>query len=335
VISFASPWAFAILLLPLGALWLRRRALRVGTEPLEVPGLPRMAQSIAGRLSTIPAGLSILAIVAAAAAMAGPRRFERRPIEPGWGSNIAIALDVSGSMSAEDFQPRNRLEVARSVVADFIRGRPSDSIALLAFSGAARTVCPSTDDRETLLALLEQTDGSKLPDGTAIGNAIATAVSRLKGLPGKSKVLLLVTDGGNNSGQIDPETAAGIARAYGIRIHTIAVGRGGRVPITLTVRDPETGKTVRRRIEADVEVDEELLRKVSASTGGKSFRATDSAALASIFREIDSLEKTPLPPRFEILSRDLSRFPARAAGALLLASLLLAAGPLRIETEAA
>lgn len=159
-------------------------------------------------------------------------------------------------------------------------------------------------------------------------------MSRLKDLPGKSKVLVLVTDGGNNSGQIDPETAAGIARAYGIRIHTIAVGRGGRVPITVTMRDPLTGKAVRRRIEADVEVDEELLRKISAATGGKSFRATDSATLVSIFREIDGLEKTPVPPKFEILARDLSGIPARAAGALLLTALLLSAGPLRVETEA-
>ena len=280
MISFARPWAFAVLLLPLAALWLRRRGRMAGSEIVEVPDLFRVRPSIAGLLSPIPAVVSFLAVAAAVVALAAPRRFERRPIDAGWGANIAIALDVSGSMSAEDFQPRNRLEVARSVVADFIRGRTSDSIALLAFAGAARTVCPSTDDRETLLALLSQTDGSKLPDGTAIGNAIATAVSRLKALPGKSKILVLVTDGGNNSGQIDPETAAGIARAYGVRIHTIAVGKGGRVPITLTMRDPETGRSVRRRIEADVEVDEELLRKISAATGGKSFRATDSAALA-------------------------------------------------------
>jgi Ca-activated chloride channel family protein len=300
-----------------------------------VPDFRRTSPTAARALAPLPALFSFLAVAAAIAALAGPRRFERRPIEAGWGANIAIALDVSGSMAAEDFQPRNRLEVARSVVADFIRGRTSDSIALLAFAGSARTVCPSTDDRRTLLALLAETDGSKLPDGTAIGNAIATAVSRLKSLPGDSKVLVLVTDGGNNSGQIDPETAAGIARAFGIRIHTIAVGRGGLVPITVTVRDPETGRTERRRIEANVEVDEPLLQKISAATGGRSFRATDSAALASIFREIDGLEKTPAPPKFEILARDLSVYPTRAAEALLIAALLLAAGPLRIETEAA
>ncbi len=334
MIGFARPWAFAAVLLPLAALWLRMRGRRAGGETVEVPDFAAVAPSIAALLSPLPAVLSSLAAAAAIVAFAGPRRFERRPIDAGWGANIAIALDVSGSMAAEDFQPRNRLEVARSVVGDFIRGRTTDSISLLAFAGAARTVCPSTDDRRTLLALLAQTDGSKLPDGTAIGNAIATAVSRLKPLPGNSKVLVLVTDGGNNSGQIDPETAAGIARAYGIRIHTIAVGKGGRVPITLTMRDPETGRTERRRIEADVEVDEPLLRKISAATGGRSFRATDSAALASIFREIDGLEKTPAPPKFEIIGRDLSAYPARASAALLMAALLLAAGPLRIETEA-
>ncbi|MGH9442620.1 MAG: VWA domain-containing protein [Thermoanaerobaculia bacterium] len=334
MISFSRPWAFAFLLLPAAALWLRHRKRRADREVVEVPDLPRARTSAAALLWPLPWALSCLGVIAAAAALAGPRRFERRPVDPGWGANIAIALDVSGSMSAEDFQPRNRLEVARSVVADFIRGRKTDSMALLEFSGAARTVCPSTDDRDTLLALLARADGSKLPDGTAIGNAIATSVSRLKDLPGKSKVLVLVTDGGNNSGQIDPETAAGLARAYGIRIHTIAVGRGGRVPITISSRDPSTGKTVRRRIEADVEVDEPLLRKISAATGGRSFRATDSAALASIFHEIDSLEKSPVPPGFEILARDLSAYPARAAAALLLTALLLSAGPLRVETEA-
>ena len=335
MIDFARPWAFAAILLPAAALWLRRRGRKGGAETVEVPDFGRIVPTAARWLSPVPAALSFAAVAAAVTALAGPRRFERRPIAPGWGANIAIALDVSGSMAAEDFQPRNRLEVARSVVADFIRGRASDSIALLAFAGSARTVCPSTDDRGTLLALLADTDGSRLPDGTAIGNAIATAVSRLKSLPGNSKVLVLVTDGGNNSGQIDPETAAGIARAFGIRIHTIAVGKGGRVPITVTMRDPETGRTERRRIEADVEVDEALLKKISAATGGRSFRATDSAALASIFREIDSLEKTPEPPKFEIVARDLTPYPVRAAEALFIAALLLAAGPLRIETEMA
>ena len=208
MISFAHPWAFAILVLPAAALALKRRADR---GVVEVPALPRTTRSAGGVLSAVPPVVSFFALLAAAAALAGPRRFERRPLDPGRGANIAIALDVSGSMSAEDFQPRNRLEVARSVVADFIRGRSADSITLLAFAGSARTVCPSTDDRDTLLALLAKTDGSKLPDGTAIGNAIATAVSRLRSLPGKSKVLLLVTDGGNNAGQIDPEVSSTIA----------------------------------------------------------------------------------------------------------------------------
>jgi Ca-activated chloride channel family protein len=146
---------------------------------------------------------------------------------------------------------------------------------------------------------------------------------------------VLVTDGGNNAGQIDPDTAAGIAAAYGIRIHTVAVGKGGRVPITLTVRDPETGRTVRRRIEANVEVDEALLKRIAQKTGGRFFRATDAEALRGIFGAIDTLEKSPLPRRWEVSWKDLSRAPSLAAAAALILSLALGAGPLRIETEAA
>jgi Ca-activated chloride channel family protein len=335
MIGFAHPAALVLLaLLPALALS-RRAARRRGAESIEVPALPPASPSIRSRLAVIPRLAAGAGLAAAVMALAGPRRVERRAVVGSSGVNIAVALDVSGSMAAEDFQPRNRLEVARSVVADFIAGRPADSIALLTFAGRAATVCPATDDHATLLALLSQVGSSDLPDGTAIGNAIATGVARLKDLPGKSRVLVLVTDGANNAGQIDPETAARMARAFGVRIHTIAVGRGGRVPITVTVRDPDTGRTVRRRIEADVKVDEALLRRISASTGGVSFRATDSRALARIFGEIDRMEKSPAPVRYELVVTDLSFAPKAASAALLLLALLLGSGPLRVATEAA
>lgn len=335
MIGFARPALLALLALPALLAVLRARVRRAGAGVVDLPGLPAVRPSIRARLAVLPAALSLLGLSAAIVALAGPRRLRARPVGSGTGVEIAIALDVSGSMAAEDFRPRNRLEVARSVVADFIRGRPNDSLALLIFAGRAATICPATDDQSTLLTLLAQADGSRLPDGTAIGNALATAVARLKDLPGRSKVILLVTDGGNNAGQIDPQTAADLARAYGIRVHTIGVGRGGRVPITVTLRDPDTGRTVRRRIEADVAIDEDLLKTIAARTGGRFFRATDAQALRAIFGEIDGLEKSPRPRRLEIVADDLSGTPKAAAAGLLLLSTLLFAGPLRVETEAA
>jgi Ca-activated chloride channel family protein len=335
VIGFERPWAFALLILPAGLFLLRRRAERRGDRAVELPSLPETPKTVASLFSFLPPLLSLLGLSTAIVALCGPRRFERRALPSARGTEIAVVLDVSGSMAAEDFQPVNRLEVARRVVADFIRGRPDDSIALLAFAGEARTICPATTDQETLLSLLAQTDGSKFPDGTAIGNAIATAVARLKDLPGRSRVAVLVTDGGNNAGQIDPETAANLARGFGIRVHTVAVGRGGRVPITLTFKDPSTGETVRRRVEANVDVDEGLLRSIAAQTGGRFFRAADSDALRSILGEIDGLEKQVVPSRFEIVPKDLSRAPLAAAAIFLFLALALSAGPLRVESEAA
>jgi Ca-activated chloride channel family protein len=335
MIDFARPWLLGLLAVPALVALARELGRRSGRGVVDLPGLPRFRPTLRARLAFLPAALSLIGLAATIVALAGPRRLRPRPVGSGSGVAIAVALDVSGSMAAEDFRPRNRLEVARSVTADFIRGRPNDSLALLAFAGRAVTVCPATDDQATLLSLLAQASGERLPDGTAIGNALATAVARLKDLPGKSKVVVLVTDGGNNAGQIDPQTAADLARAYGIRVHTIGVGRGGRVPITLTMRDPETGRSVKRRIEADVAIDEDLLRKIAAATGGKFFRATDSDALRSIFREIDGLEKSPRPVRMEIVAEDLSFFPAVAAAALLAISTILFSGPLRVETEAA
>jgi Ca-activated chloride channel family protein len=335
MIAFARPALFLLAAIPaLLALW-RGWRLRHGAESLDLPSLPPARPTLRTRLAVVPQVLFLLGLGATIAALAGPQRLHTRSVDAGSGVDIAVALDVSGSMAAEDFRPRNRLEVARSVVADFVRGRPNDLLALITFAGRAETLCPATDDRPTLLALLAPADGSRLPDGTAIGNAIATGVARLKDLPSKSKVIVLVTDGGNNAGQVDPETAANIAKAYGIRIHTIGVGRGGLVPITITVRDPATGQTTKKRIEAEVAVDDELLKRIAAATGGRFFHATDSQALASIFREIDSLEKTPLPARMEIVVDDLSGYPAAAAAALLAVWAILASGPLRIETEAA
>ena len=333
MIAFARPALLGLLAIPPAIALVRRRAAR--QNAIEVPGGVSARATLAARLAGAPGLLTFLGLSAAAVALAGPRRPVRRAIPGAPSTAVAVALDVSGSMSAEDFQPRNRLDVARAVVADFVRGRPDDPIALLAFAGNARTVCPATEDHDALLALLAPLDGAKFADGTAIGNAIATGVSRLRAIPARSRVLVLVTDGGNNAGQIDPDTAAGLAAAYGVRVHAVAVGKGGLVPITVSVRDPSTGRIAKRRIEANVEVDEALLQRIARATGGRFFRATDARALREIFRAIDSLEKSPAPARWEISWKDLSGPPTLAAAALLLAGLLAGSGPLRVETEAA
>ncbi|HET9794876.1 MAG TPA: VWA domain-containing protein [Thermoanaerobaculia bacterium] len=333
MIGFARPGVLALLALPILLAVLRRRAR--GASAIDVPAAAAARPTPAARMAGLPSLLTGLGLASAIVALAGPRRPVRRAISSAPSTAIAVALDVSGSMAAEDFQPKNRLDVARGVVAEFVRGRPDDPIALLAFAGNARTICPATEDHDALLALLAPLDGSKFADGTAIGNAIATGVARLKALPAKSRVLVLVTDGGNNAGQIDPDTAAGMAAAYGIRVHAVAVGKGGRVPIPVSVRDPETGRVVKRRIEANVEVDEPLLQRIARTTGGRFFRATDARALRDIFSAIDSLEKSPAPRRWEVSWKDLSKAPTLAAAALLLAGIALGSGPLRIETEAA
>ncbi|HET7451151.1 MAG TPA: VWA domain-containing protein [Thermoanaerobaculia bacterium] len=333
MIGFAHPALLGLLAVPVLLAAIRIRTVR--RTAIEVPGAVPVRPTLAARCAGVPGVLTFLGLSAAALALAGPRRPVRRAIPGAPSTAIAVALDVSGSMSAEDFQPRNRLDVARTVVADFVRGRPDDPIALLAFAGNARTICPATEDHDALLALLAPLDGEKFADGTAIGNAIATGVSRLRAIPARSRVLVLVTDGGNNAGQVDPDTAAGIAAAFGVRVHAVAVGKGGFVPITVSVRDPATGRVSKRRIQANVEVDEALLQRIARATGGRFFRATDARALREIFAAIDSLEKSPAPARWEIAWTDLSGAPTLAAAALLLAALLLASGPLRIETETA
>jgi Ca-activated chloride channel family protein len=210
------------------------------------------------------------------------------------GIDIEIVLDISGSMGAEDFQPKNRLAVAKSVVNDFIGGRPADRLGLVVFSGTALTRAPLTSDRQMLRFLTGSVELNSLPDGTAIGVALANAASRLKDSEAKSRVVILVTDGVNNAGAIDPMSAAAICKGLGIRVYTIGVGTDGRVPVPMPFRNPLTGRQEIRRALMDVEVDEELLQRIAEKTAGRFFKATDPQGLRDVFDEIDQLETTPL-----------------------------------------
>ena len=205
------------------------------------------------------------------------------------GVDIVIALDISGSMLAEDFKPENRLAVAKQEAEKFIRGRANDRIGLVVFAREAFTQCPLTLDYDILISLLHQIQIGMIPDGTAIGMGLATAVNRLRESDAKSKVVILITDGANNAGKIDPVTAAGLARTFKIKVYTICIGRGGLVPFP--VNDPLFGK---RYVQAKVDIDEFTLKRIADLTGGVFFRARDTQSLSEIYSRINELEKTEL-----------------------------------------
>lgn len=232
------------------------------------------------------------------------------------GIDIEIALDISGSMGAEDFQPKDRLTVAKEVVKDFIGKRPADRIGIVVFSGAALTRAPLTTDRAMLNLLVDSVELNSLPDGTAIGVAIASAAARLKDSSAKSKVIVLVTDGVNNAGEIDPVSAAAVAKGLGVKVYTIGVGTEGRAPVPVPVTNPLTGEREIRRVPMNLQVDEALLRRIAERTGGRFYRATDQDALRTVFEDIDQLEKTPLAVKRYVRYREA--FMPLAWAALLL-----------------
>ncbi len=203
------------------------------------------------------------------------------------GVDIVIALDISGSMLAEDFQPENRVYVAKQEAIKFVQGRENDRVGLVVFAKKAFTQCPLTLDYRILTELLSEIRVGMIADGTAIGMGIATAVNRLRDSNAKSKVIILITDGENNSGNIDPVTAAELAKSFGIKVYTIGVGKGGMVPFP--VDDPLFGK---RYVQANVEIDETTLKRIADITGGLFFRARDPKALSEIYERINKLEKS-------------------------------------------
>jgi Ca-activated chloride channel homolog len=247
------------------------------------------------------------------------------------GIDIELALDVSGSMGGEDFQPDNRLTVAKRVLRDFVAGRTGDRIGLVIFSGAALTQSPLTTDRRMLDQLLDGVQLNVLPDGTAIGVALASAAARLKGSEAKSRIVVLVTDGVNNAGAIDPLSATAVCRGLGLKVYTIGVGTRGRVPVPMRLRDPRTGQIETRMVMMENQLDEALLQKIAERTGGRSFRATDADSLRRIFADIDRLEKTQLKVKRYVRYREAFQPLAWSALALLLVP--LAAAAFRVTAE--
>jgi Ca-activated chloride channel homolog len=325
-LSFRDPLFLLLLLLVPLAVFLKTRREKRGDGALVVPTLAFVASARPTwrvRLRHLPFALALLGYSGLVVALARPRLGLERTESWTEGVDIFIALDASGSMAAEDFKPKNRFFVAKNAVRQFIEGRSSDRVGLLVFAGRSRTVAPLTTDRQMLLERLSALTLGDQGDGTAIGMALGNALARLRPSKAKSKVVVLVTDGGNNAGEIDPDTAAGVAKALGVRVYTIGVGTvSGPVEIPIPVRDPETGRLTERRVVANVDVDEALLQRISDATGGRFFRATDAKGLADTFTAINQLEKS------EIVTARFTRYREAFPGVALPSAALLAAAGL-------
>ncbi len=249
-------------------------------------------------------------------AIARPQRSDHFQTSTTEGIDIMVALDVSGTMLAEDLKP-NRLEAAKKVATEFISGRPNDNVGLVVFAGESFTQCPLTSDHSALINLFNGVEYGLIDDGTAIGLGLANAVSRIKDSEAKSKVIILLTDGSNNAGEVAPVTAAEMAQSFGIRVYTIGVGTRGTAPFPF-----QTPYGVRYQ-NIPVDIDEPMLRDIADMTGGAYFRATDNNKLKAIYEEIDQMEKTKL--RVNQYSKKSEEFLPflLAAFALLLAEIVL------------
>jgi Ca-activated chloride channel family protein len=289
-ITFAYPWVlYVLLIIPVMIAWYIFRGMKVqsSVKYSSVNIFKDIPSTLREKLRHIPFAVRLLAIGLLIVALARPQSFNSGENVSTEGIDIAMVLDISGSMLAEDLKP-NRLEAAKNVIDNFIQGRISDRIGLVVFSRDAFTQCPLTIDYSVLRNLLLQIHSGMIEDGTAIGNAIANGINRLKDSDAKSKIIILLTDGVNNSGEVDPISAAEMAKTFGIRVYTIGVGTRGEAPYPV-----QTPFGIRYQM-MPVEIDEAVLQKISDITDGQYFRATNNQALKEIYDKIDKLEKTKI-----------------------------------------
>lgn len=315
--SLASPWALLVLLpVALWLLWRRRRhpAALVHARAALLSRGPRRGRWTTRALLL----LRVVALLALGLALARPRSGARTETVRGDGISIVIALDVSSSMLAEDFLPDNRLQVAKSTAKEFIQAREADQIGLVSFAGEALTQVPLTLDYPVVLAAVDQLQPGQLEDGTAIGTALMTATNRLRDAAGRSRVVILLTDGENNRGSIDPRTAAQAAAALGVRVHTVGIGSEGVAPVPV-------GRSVfgLRYENRPVRIDEALLEDIAKTTGGRYQRARDAEALRRTYQTIDALERTPIREARTVRFTDWYQWPLALALAALMLELLL------------
>ena len=291
--TFANPEYLFLLLLLLPIVGWYIYELRKSDASVQVSDtrvLAAQPKSIRIWLLHVPFVLRIAVITLISIALARPQLTNKWSSQSTEGIDIMMALDISGTMLAEDLRP-NRLEAAKKVASDFVIARPNDQIGLVVFAGESFTQCPLTTDHAVLVNLFKSVEYGMVEDGTAIGLGLANGVNRMKDSETKSKVIILLTDGSNNRGDIDPQTAAEIAKTYGIRVYTIGVGSYGqaRVPVQTPI-----GK---QYITMDNEFDETTLRSIAETTGGQYFRAKDNTSLKAIYDQIDQMEKTKLRVR--------------------------------------
>ncbi|WP_299533297.1 VWA domain-containing protein [Ulvibacterium sp.] len=290
-VSFANPEFFwLLLLLPLALLWyfFRRKEQVASLKISSTKGFT--VNSLLTKLKPLLFALRLLALAAVIIAMARPQTEEvSTRTKTTKGIDIVMAIDVSSSMLARDLKP-NRLSALKEVAADFIRERPNDRIGLVAYAGEGYTKTPITSDKSIVLSALREITYGQLNDGTAIGMGLATAVNRLKESKAISKVIILLTDGVNNSGFIEPQTAAELAIEFGIKAYTIGLGTNGNALSPISYNSDGSYRYGMRQ----VEIDEDLLKNIAETTGGKYFRATDNEKLEAIYDEINKLEKTEI-----------------------------------------
>lgn len=318
-ISFANPaWLWLLLVVPaLIAFYIFRQQKTFAS--LQMPGLSpfeKIGHSFRTWLRHILFALRTIAITLLVIVLARPQTTDKFQNTSTEGIDIMLTLDISGSMLARDFKP-DRLEASKNVATEFISGRPYDRMGLVVFSGESFTQCPLTTDHAVLINLMREIQSGMIEDGTAIGNGLATSISRIKDSEAKSKVIILLTDGVNNRGDIAPSTAADIAKTYGIRVYTIGVGTMGTAPYPV-----QTPYGIQYQ-NMPVEIDEPVLKEIASKTGGRYFRATDNNKLLEVYSEIDKLEKSKIDVRQFIRKEEKFFMPALMIFILLVLEILV------------
>ena len=319
-IEFANPkLLWLLLLVPLAIIWyiLRHKKQDAAVTFSDMKGMVKLPRTWKGFMRHLLFALKMAALALLIVAIARPQSSSTNSTSNIEGIDIVMAMDVSGSMLARDLKP-DRLTAAKNVASDFVKDRPGDRMGLVIFSGETFTQVPLTTDHGVMLNMLAEMKNGLIDDGTAIGDGLATAISRLKDSDAVSKVVILLTDGMNNAGSVDPYTAAEIAKLYGIRVYTIGVGTYGTAPYP--VQD-FFGRTVMQQIK--VEIDEKLLTTIATMTGGKYFRANNNKKLDEIYQEIDKLERSKIEvTEFRRLHEEFYPLVAWAIALLLLEFLL-------------
>lgn len=318
-IQLANPeMLWLLLLLPL-LIWyaVKYKAKRKATLRLStIEQIRKTPRSLKARLRPLMLVLECIAFVAIVIALSRPQQTNTTENINSKGINIVLCMDISGSMLSEDFKP-NRIEAAKKIAVQFVKERPADRIGLVVFAGESYTQCPLTIDHNVLIEQLEKIHSGMLVDGTAIGMGLGTAVDRLRHAEGKSKVVILMTDGVNNTGKIDPQTALELAKAYQIKVYTIGVGTEGEALFPV-----QTPMGIQKQM-LPVQIDEPLLKQIATQTGGQYFRATNNKKLADIYHTIDQLEKTKIKVNAFKEYKDLFfPFVFIALGALVLSLIL-------------